>query len=230
MERTFAIVEPVQRGLERLDLLLADWPGWRCVGRYQSQSQAHSELMGQDLDLVFVSVDSDFEWVDRMLAWPVCPPIIALSRSDQRALACLERGLHGYLIRPFEVAKIEQVKSRLDKETQASDWQTVAGRSGSDWYRISVDDVLYATASDKRTNLMTLTQAYQSDDSLDHLQRQFPEWVRIRRDTLIPISNIQGLERQNKGWAVRTRVGGAVLPVSRRALPALRRSLALAVR
>lgn len=163
MQHSFVVIEPATPTLERFDVLFSDWSGWHCQQRFSDFSTARSQLPSLSADVLFCSVDQGFESIDWVLEWPQPPMIIAMARGREAALPSIERGLSGYLEKPFDPAKCEQLRRRLDQHFGRADSQSLLVRDGRDWVRISPSTVRYAYSADKQVWLVTDHGRYATD-------------------------------------------------------------------
>lgn len=216
----YAVIEPNTRALERFDILFSDWEGWQCVLR-----SADADAALPPVDVVFVSVDAGFDGVDALLAQPAPPVIVALAR-DNAALDCAERGLGGYLSKPFVAAKCDALKARLSQRWLTHQAQQLTLRTDAGVVRVDVQAVMRVESRAKRSWVVTADAEGIVAPSLASLALDYPDWVRVRRDLLVPLHHITGMERDASGWRARIRGVEQPIPVSRRLAPDLRRRLA----
>ena len=92
---------------------------------------------------------------------------------------------------------------------------------------VPVDQVRYLQAEQKYVTVVWMEGEVLIEDSLKALEAEFPDrFMRIHRNTLVALAYVDRLERGADGeTAIVLQADTAILPVSRRLLPEVRRRL-----
>jgi len=174
------------------------------------------------------------------------PPIVIFTTAhDNHAVQAFELNAVDYLLKPVRAQRLLAAlqKARQRRQLTASQLQALGqavrgkGRSHLSCHErgrillVPVAEVRYFKSDLKYVTARTLEREYLLDESLNHLEAEFPdEFLRLHRSSLIAKSALAGFERiQEDGdayaWAL---VSGLPekLPVSRRQWNALRSQIA----
>jgi two-component system, LytTR family, response regulator len=153
-----------------------------------------------------------------------------IERADlARALAKLERVLHGAEARGNLVALLEQVRAALARK-EPEYLVRVASRTGERVDFIDVADVTHFYAKDKLTFAATPAKHYALDVAITDLEPRLDprHWLRIHRSTLVNIGAIKEVHTWFAGKAiVRLKDGTTELPIPRERVAEVKARLGL---
>jgi len=219
--------EPPAR--ERLKQLLAEVPDTVLAGEAASGEEALALVATQEPDVVLLDIRmpgmGGLEAARRLARLPDPPEVIFTTAYEQHALEAFDAQASGYLLKPVRrerlAAALERVRrpSRARLAADAPSARThLAARVRDQLKLIPLQDVLCFVADQKYTTVRHVGGEDLIEDSLRLLEQEFAEeFVRVHRNALVAIAQIESLDREPDGrYAVRLRHGGGLLQVSRR--------------
>lgn len=232
--------EPLAR--ERLRRLLDELPGVACAGEAATGEEALELAADAMPDVVLLDIQmpgiGGLETARRLAALPEPPAVIFTTAYEEHALEAFDVQASGYLLKPV---RGERLAAAIERACRPSRAQRAALRDAGDGTQrahvsarvrdqvklIPIGEVLYFMAEHKYTTVRHLGGEDLIDDSLRSLEDEFgPLLVRIHRNTLVALAQVEALERDAEGHvAVRLRHGGGLLPVSRRLASEVQRRL-----
>lgn len=237
--------EPLAR--ERLQRLVAEFPGYQVVGEAGDGESALNLIRDEEPDLVLLDIRMgggiDGLQVARALADDDFPPaVVFVTAYPEHALSAFEAKADAYLLKPVRREKLRETLLHLRKLSRAQmpalnaapgdrpkrDYVLATTREGLT--RVPAEDIVYFLADQKYTTVSHLHGEVLIEESLKTLEEDFAPWfLRIHRKALVATRFISGLERGHgdddaQHW-VRLRHAANPLPVSRRRLAEVRRFL-----
>jgi len=229
--------EPLAR--ERLRLLLGELPGVECAGEAASGEEALRLAAELDPDVVLLDIRmpgmGGLEAARRLAALDEPPAVIMTTAYEQHALEAFDAQAAGYLLKPIRRDKLATALERAQRASRAllARVAAVPARShitvrARDQLRlIPIDDVLCFVAEQKYTTVRHAGGEDLIEDSLRALEEEFaPRFVRVHRNALVAVAQIERVERDADGHhVVHLRHGGGQLKVSRRLVGELLRQL-----
>ena len=232
--------EPLARA--RLRQLLAEIPDAECVGECPTGEEALSLAASAAPDVVLLDIRmpgiGGLEAARRIAVLPEPPAVIFTTAYEQHALEAFDAEASGYLLKPVRrdrlAAALERARRlRRNRSPALQDAEGgqrrlhVSARVRDQLKLIPVGDVLCFLAEQKYTTVRHLGGEDLIEDSLRSLEEEFgAQFVRIHRNALVAIAQVEALERDADGHAwVRLRHGGGRLQVSRRLAAEVQRRL-----
>ncbi len=160
------------------------------------------------------------------------PAVIFTTAYDQYAVEAFELAAVDYLLKPVRGERLADALVKVRRQRPPAD-EALAALPGPGRQHFSVNErgrillvpvaeVLYLKAELKYVTAGTAEREYLLDESLVHLEQEFPErFLRIHRNCLVARSAIAGVERvgEHEGeghWDVLLKGTDERLPVSRR--------------
>jgi len=200
----------------RLRQLLEEIPDAECVGEAATGEEAVALAESAAPDVVLLDIRmpgmGGLEAARRMAALPE-PPAVIFTTAYELA-AALERA--------------RRTQLSVTREAEGSARRAhIAARVRDQIRLIPVTEVLCFVAEQKYTTVRHLGGEDLIEDSLRSLEEEFgTQFVRIHRNALVAIAQVEALERDPDGHAwVRLRHGGGRLQVSRRLAADVQRRL-----
>lgn len=223
--------EPPARA--RLRQLLAELPDAECVGECATGEEALSRAESSAPDVVLLDIRmpgiGGLEAARRIAALPEPPAVIFTTAYEQHALEAFDAEASGYLLKPVRRDRLAAAleRARRPRRTQLSVLRDAEGgqrrvhvsaRVRDQLKLIPVDDVLCFLAEQKYTTVRHRGGEDLIEDSLRSLEEKFgTQFVRVHRNALVAVAQVESLERDADGHAwVQLRHGGGRLQVSRR--------------
>ena len=144
------------------------------------------------------------------------PAIIITSAYEQYAIQAFQTIAAGYLLKPVQQEQLQhalnkaQTLTRLhtieaphaanEGETTPSYRQTIACKSYRGIDRITVTDIRAFMADQKYVRLISIHGERIIDETLKNLEQEFKGvFIRVHRNAMVSLSNIQGLKRSAQG-------------------------------
>ncbi len=236
--------EPLAR--ERLQRLIADFPGYEIVGQAGDGETALKVIYEEEPDLVLLDIrmsgDVDGLQVARAIAADEMPPaVIFITAYAEHALSAFDAKAASYLLKPVRSEKLRDALQHVRKLSRAQipaldakpgerpkrEFVLATNREGL--LRVPADDIIYFQADQKYTTVCHMHGEVLIEESLKTLEDDFAPWfLRIHRKALVATRFIAALERghsdESQHW-LRVRHASGLLPVSRRRLSEVRRFL-----
>jgi len=221
--------EPPAR--ERLKQLLAELPDTELAGEAGSGEQALAVAAATRPDVVLLDVRmpgmGGLEAARHLAALSDPPAVVFTTAYEQHALEAFDAQASGYLLKPVRRERLARALERLRLPTRAqravmagagSGRTHVTARVRDQLKLIPLRDILCFVAEQKYTTVRHAGGEDLIEDSLRSLEQEFQdEFIRVHRNALVAIGQIESLEREPDGrYAVRLRQGGGTLQVSRR--------------
>jgi two-component system response regulator AlgR len=233
--------EPLAR--ERLRRLVGEFPGYEVVGEAGDGETALDVIDDEQPDIVFLDIrmgGMDGLQVARQLTDVDPPPAVIFTTAyAEHALSAFDAAAAGYLLKPIRKEKLREILVRVRRPSRAH--QPVSERTAADkpkrefvlattrdgLIRVPWGDIIYFLADQKYTTVHHLHGEVLIEESLKTLEQDFAPWfLRVHRKALVATRFVQSLERgrgdEEHHW-LRVRHAQALIPVSRRRLPEVRR-------
>jgi two-component system response regulator AlgR len=227
------IVDDEPPARDRLRQLLAELPDTECAGEAATGEEALAMAEDARPDIVLLDIRmpgmDGLEAARRLARLPEPPAVIFTTAFEQHALEAFDVQASGYLLKPV---RRERLAAALDRARRPSKAQMatladavtgerrthVSARVRDQLKLIPLGEVLCFIAEQKYTTVRHIGGEDLIDDSLRSLEEEFGTgFVRVHRNALVAISQVESLERGADGHCiVHLRHGGGSLQVSRR--------------
>ncbi|WP_137939322.1 LytTR family DNA-binding domain-containing protein [Chitinivorax sp. B] len=232
------IVDDEMPARQRLKDLIDDCPGsmgLTLAGEAGSGQQALTWLNENDADIALLDIKmpgmSGIELAQHMAKLSKPPGIIFTTAYDQFALQAFEVNAIDYLLKPIRLERLQAALEKAHKfnapppavknlDQKSRQFLSVSERGKV--VLVPIKEVLYLKAELKYVTVRTTTREYLLEESLTHLEQEFPEaFVRIHRNCLVARAYIAGFERattqEGEGhWVAVLNGVPERLPISRR--------------
>jgi two-component system LytT family response regulator len=221
-----------------LRALLEEIPGVQIVGEAGGAQIARSLLEKTCPDVVLLDVQmpgtDGFSVIEGLE--PNCR-VIFVTASDRHAVRAFEVNALDYLVKPVDAARLRAALSRAARpESSLGEMSTTVGRGDVLFLPLDGGRAFVPLDGIRRiTCARNVSTVWMADGRRFAVRRSLDEWEqvlhrgdfqRIRRDILVHVPWIERLDAAAGPPLVHVRGEAEPLPVSRRALPALRRALA----
>ena len=166
------------------------------------------------------------------------PAIIFTTAYDEYALDAFKSQAVNYLLKPIRIRDLDAALKATTRLTQAQQQSIKQLQSGNeldicisakvqgDTRLIPVKDIYYFQADQKYVTVGHRHGEVLIEDSLISLEQQYDQFIRIHRNALVAMKQIEALEKDSEGRShIRLRDCDKKLEVSRRHLPVVRRWL-----
>ena len=121
--------------------------------------------------------------------------IIFCTAYDEFAAQAFDLSAHDYLLKPV---RQERLSKALDKVTDGKFNQLFTFQQGNDLISMAIDDIYCFVSEDKCTVMHCQSGSVIVDESLVTLESRFADkLIRINRNSLINISELYGIHREN---------------------------------
>ncbi|MBT8421871.1 MAG: response regulator [Gammaproteobacteria bacterium] len=228
----------------RLATMVADVGGWDVVAEAGNGHDALQAVGEHEPDVVLLDIRmpgmDGVEVASHLTALPTPPAVVFTTAYDEYAVQAFETNAVGYLLKPV---RRERLLQALERAARVHRWQLndlintapelcarqhISVTSGTGVKLIPVSDVQSFHADQKYVRMVHAGGEALIDESLKTLEQEFEdEFVRLHRNSLVRITAIEELERDDNGQ-YRVRLSGASdwLPVSRRHASTVKHCLA----
>lgn len=224
--------EPVAR--QRLERALGQLDADHEIRHAGNAREALAAIGAEPPDLVLL--DIEMPGVDglSLAALPTLPPIVLVTAHADRALAAFEVGAIDYLVKPVSRERLAQALERVAARTSQV---TAAPSEATPWRLTVVDGSLRRFVDAREVACFVAEQKYVrfSVGGREHLVRESLDalvarlaplgFVRAHRGALVRIGAVEAFDQSGGGTLHLTT--GEHVPVSRRALGAVREALGL---
>lgn len=238
MSISVLIADDEPPALDELEFLLGADPRIGTVHRAPSGAEAVRIISQHPVDVVFLDIHmpglSGFDLARALGRFERKPALVFVTADEDGALEAFELAAVDYLLKPVRAERLERSVSRVLDALHAQVPQTgpiarpemVPVTLGTTTRMIRRDDVRYVQAHGDYARLHTDDGSYLVRIPLNDLERRWQDagFVRIHRSYLVALASVSRARLAADRPSVTS--GGAELPVSRRALPALREHLA----
>jgi two-component system response regulator AlgR len=244
---TVLIVDDEAPARARLRDLLAEAGGWTIVAEAANGKAAFECCVDKQPDVVLLDIRmpgmDGIEVASHLAALPVPPAVIFTTAYDEYAVRAFDTHAVGYLLKPVRRERLMRALehaariSRIQLNALAAENPDLGGRrnisvsSSGNIRLVPVDSVVSFHADQKYVRMLYMAAAGPQeallDEALKSLEAEFAaDFVRIHRNSLVRVSLIAGLTRNDAGQCfVHMASTGDTLPVSRRHLSHLKQLL-----
>lgn len=242
------VLDDERLAVERLERMLRQSGRVDVVGRSTDPEEALAFLNSNTVDVLFIDIQmpgmTGFD-VLREIATPI--PVIFTTAYDHYALEAFSANSIDYLLKPIEVARLNQsldklgrltgppVDARLlarelaSRLTSVRRLERIASRVGERVLVLDVSKVSYFMSRDKLTFAVSQAQSHVVDHTLAELETRLDprRFARIHRAVLINLASVKELYPGVDGMLVKVKDDGTELPVARDRVRELRERLGI---
>lgn len=224
----YIVVDDEKLARSRLIRLLSEVSKWRCLGEADCAESAFELISQSNPDIVFLDINMPGETglalAQRLKSNPNSPEIIFVTAYSEYALDAFDVFARGYLVKPIDASKLEQLINKYSNETKAA--AKLQYQVGHSTRFIEVESIIAAVSEDKLTKIIFEGGSAYIDTSLKSLLKIYPSiFVQLHRHTLANLSLILALESKSEGYYAVLKGLDYPLVVSRRAYPELKAAL-----
>lgn len=215
--------------------------GYEVVGEAVNGAEALKSIEALDPDIVLMDIrmpGEDGLSAARSIATLDEPPaVIFCTAFDEYALEAFDTLAVGYLLKPLrqdqlelalaKASRINKVQRAKLKEPNPSQRKNIAAKTRRGVELVPIDDICCFLADQKYVTIMHAGGDTLIDDTLKELEDEFSsDFIRVHRNALVAIKNIEKLERLPSGQYDLKLKGTEFKPVvSRRHVAAVRELL-----
>ncbi len=156
-------------------------------------------LQSNPVDLIFLDIHlPKLSGIDFIKALHYSPSIILTTAFSDYAIESYELSVVDYLLKPFSfqrflkaIAKIPAMPKNFPYKEQVKDvgtsTSTIFIKSGYDYIKIEVDDILFIKSDADYTEIYTIGQKYLTNDTLKSWQGKLPQihFIQVHKSYLI---------------------------------------------
>lgn len=227
--------EPLAR--QRLRRLLSDCPGWEVCAEAGDGQSAWEALESHQPDVLLLDIRmpgmDGVELSRRLLNLPTPPAVIFCTAHAEHALQAFQTVATAYLLKPVNKHKLRAALDKVQLTTRAQPIRAPAPgpqlelRRGMQQWRVPLQRVYLLQAEDKLTMVYHSEGSDHLSASLNQLEQQYPQLLRVHRQTLVNPDHVQALLPCGRGrYQIQLAVDLPPVAVSRRLLAQVRRRLA----
>lgn len=223
--------EPLARDELRYHVARA---GLEVIAESASILEAEQLIRTLQPDIVFLDIEladgSGLDLAKRLQSMPRPPAILFVTAYDTHALEAFELNAYDYILKPYDPVRITRALEKVIRQPlkKSPRIERLAVESGEQLKLLSPDGIDYIVAEGGKTNIVTRQQTYQSNDTLQELERKLVEhrFLRVHRSYLVNLSSIDAIEPWFNG-AYNIKIHAIDVPVSRTYVKVLKEALGI---
>jgi two-component system response regulator AlgR len=225
------IVDDEPPARRRMRRLVEAVDGCAVAGEAPSADAALDRIGEGDIDVVLLDISmpglDGMALARTLTAQDPSPAVIFCTADPERALDAFEAAAVDYLVKPVRRERLEAALTRARRVVGEGDSAYLRSTVGGRTQLVAVDRVVCLLSEDKYTTVLHEDGESVVNDSLIEIENRFPDrFLRVHRGALVSKHCIRGLERLPDGGHRLILAGtDARPPVSRRQLPAVRKSI-----
>ncbi len=185
-------------------------------------------------DLVFLDIElidgSGLDVAKRLQSMPHPPAILFVTAYDAHALEAFELNAYDYILKPYDPSRIIRAIEKIMRKPalKTPRIERLAVESGEQLKLLSPQDVDYIVAESGKTKLVTRSESYPSNDTLQELERKLSghRFLRVHRSYLVNLAAIEAIEPWFNG-AYTIKIQQIDVPVSRTYVKVLKEALGI---
>lgn len=189
--------------------------GYEVVGEASNGEEALRAIQSLDPDIVLLDIrmpgEDGLATAKRVAQLSDPPAVIFCTAFNEYALQAFETLAVGYLLKPLQkdqlAAALEKAsrlnklqKAALGQEASGDRRKNIAAKTRRGVELVPIDDVHCFVADQKYVTIMHANGETLIDDTLKELEKEFErEFVRVHRNALVAVDEIEKLERMPSG-------------------------------
>ncbi|MGX8177818.1 LytR/AlgR family response regulator transcription factor [Exiguobacterium artemiae] len=185
-------------------------------------------------DLVFLDVEltdgSGLDVAKRLQSMPHPPAILFVTAYDAHALEAFELNAYDYILKPYDPSRIVRAIEKIMRKPvlKTPRIERLAVESGDQLKLLSPREVDYIVAENGKTKIVTRSDAYSSNDTLQELEKKLVDhrFLRVHRSYLVNLAAIEAIEPWFNG-AYTIKIQQIDVPVSRTYVKILKEALGI---
>ncbi|TLM78075.1 MAG: response regulator transcription factor [Actinobacteria bacterium] len=229
------IVDDEVHARSELRYLLGEAGGVEVVGEACDAVEALQLIKAVPYDCIFLDVDmpglSGMQLAQVLASVESPPAVVFVTAHSEHAVEAFEVAAADYLVKPVEVERLRQTIGRLSPAADVSRVERIPVEKAGKKLLLDVDDILYVMAKDDYSYVHTDGERYLSTLSLMQLEARLEKrgFFRAHRRFLVNLSEVREVVPMYGGTLLLTLRDAAEtqVPVSRRRVPSLKRTLGL---
>lgn len=230
------VVDDEAPARSELRFLLDEAGGVEVVGEASNATEALQLIRAIPYDVVFLDIDmpglSGVQLAETFAEMDRPPSIVFVTAHSEHAVKAFEVAAADYLVKPVEVERLRQAIGRLvPAETATAKIERVPVEKAGKKLLLQVEDIYFIMAKDDYSYLHTEGERYLSTISLAQLERKLEPsgFFRVHRRYLVNLARVREVVPMYGGTMLLTLSDreATQVPVSRRRVPSLKKSLGL---
>ncbi len=185
-------------------------------------------------DLVFLDIElidgSGLDIAKRLQSMPHPPAILFVTAYDAHALEAFELNAYDYILKPYDPSRIVRAIEKIMRKPvlKTPRIERLAVESGDQLKLLSPREVDYIVAENGKTKIVTRSDAYSSNDTLQELEKKLADhrFLRVHRSYLVNLAAIEAIEPWFNG-AYTIKIQQIDVPVSRTYVKILKEALGI---
>ncbi|CCQ09604.1 Response regulator VCA0850 [Pseudoalteromonas luteoviolacea B = ATCC 29581] len=225
----YVIVDDEMLARSRLKRLLDELTQWSCLAALENTNQASDFLNRHDVDVLFLDIhmpgENGLEFSRRLKKQKPKLKIVFVTAFAEFALEAFEVFAAGYLLKPIERQKLQELTEKLDSANTTVN-KSIQYQQGLRTYRLAAHEIYAALAEDKLTRIYFKEGSALIEMSLKTLLSDYPElFIQIHRSSIVNKGLIEAIELRNHHHYICIKGLNESLPISRRCLSDVKNAL-----
>lgn len=123
--------------------------------------------------------------------------IVLVTAYDKYALKSYEIGIFDYITKPIIEKRFEKLVNRIESETNVLKSKNISFTTNKVTYVINVDDIIYIEFVDRKINIITKTNTYNTSMSLNKILTMLPAniFFRTHKSYVVNTNYIESIEQ-----------------------------------
>jgi len=198
--------EPLARN--ELSYLLKQCKEVSTIEEADSIEVALEKMLQKDIDLVFLDIhlteESGLSLADKINRMPNPPIIIFATAYDEYAIQAFERDARDYLLKPFELDRVQQAVQRAnamfieknDSEEKNEHSSTFPVQMDDRIFMIKADEIQAVEVNQGETTIFTSEKDYKTVEPLNAWEEKLPTppFMQVHRSFLVNLDKIEEIQ------------------------------------
>lgn len=192
-------------------------PSLELLASFPSGQEAIKFIRQNAVDLIFLDIEMpDMSGMEFVSSYADLPQVIFVTSNKDYAADAFNYDVTDYIVKPVDFSRFEEA---VEKAEQINASFTSAGendellfvKSGTVYYRLDLDDILFVEALGDYVNLHTEKKKYTILSTMKTLEKKLPssKFIRIHRSHIVALGHVDQIEDNT------VVVNGKLLSVSR---------------
>ncbi|GAB5524656.1 MAG: LytTR family DNA-binding domain-containing protein [Roseivirga sp.] len=186
-------------------------PYLRLAHVFTNAFEAIDFLRNESVDLIFLDINMpDISGLEFLKSLTAKPHIIFTTAYSEYAVESYEHGAIDYLLKPFDFGRFLKAVNRVAEQFKQQNETYIFLKTGFDYIRLEVKDILYTKAEGNYVKFVTADQSIMSRMKMKEVEAALDDqlFVKVHRSYIVNRSAINKIEKHQ------VHIGQELIPVS----------------